>query len=64
VLRALLTIWLVAFPVASCGSIVIGSIAGSAGTTTVLGGVVFGSLFLVPWLIGILVLGLLAVLTK
>lgn len=64
-LRLLLVIWLVAYPVASCGPVIIGASAGgSSGGAAALGGLLLGGVFLIPWLIGLLVLGLLVVLTR
>jgi hypothetical protein len=61
----LLTIWLVAYPVVSCTPVLLGAIAGGTrGGSAVLGGLLAGSFLLIPWLVGILVLGLLALLTR
>lgn len=65
IIRLLLTIWLVAYPVLACSPILLGSISGgSSGGYAILGGLIAGSVFLMPWLVGILVLGLLALLTR
>ena len=65
IIRLLLTICLVAYPVISCAPILMGAIAGgSSGGGAVVSGLFAGSLLLMPWLIGILVLGLLALLTR
>lgn len=65
IIRLLLTIWLVAYPVLACSPILLGSISGGAsGGYAVLGGLIAGSVFLMPWLVGIIVLGLLALLTR
>jgi hypothetical protein len=65
VLRLLFTIWLVAYPVISCGPVLLGaSSGGSAGGAAALGGVLVGGLFLVPWLVGLLVLGMLTLLSS
>lgn len=65
ILRLLFTIWLVAYPVISCGPVLLGaSSGGPAGGAAALGGVIVGGVFLVPWLVGLLVLGLLTVLSR
>lgn len=65
IIRLLLTIWLVAYPAVSCAPIVIGSAAGgSGGGAAILTGLLAGSVLLIPWLVGVLVLGLLALLTR
>lgn len=65
IIRLLLTIWLVAYPVISCAPVLIGSAAGGReGGGAILGGLLVGTVLLGPWLIGILVLGLLALLTR
>ena len=53
VLRLLLLIWVVGFPVLSCGGLFSGD-AGSAGL-----GLLLGAVFLVPWLVGTLALAVL-----
>ena len=64
-LRWLFAIWLIAYPVVSCGPILLGMAAGGAsGGTTALGGLVVALVYLIPWLIGLLVLGLLSALTR
>lgn len=64
-IRLLLTIWLVAYPVVACTPVLLGSISGgSGGGYAILGGLFAGSILLLPWLVGILVLGLLALLTR
>jgi hypothetical protein len=65
IIRFLLTIWLVAYPVVACGPVLIGAASGgSSGGYAALGGLITGSVLLVPWLVGILVLGLLVLLTR
>jgi hypothetical protein len=55
----------VAYPVISCGPVLLGaSSGGSAGGAAALGGVLVGGLFLVPWLVGLLVLGMLTLLLR
>lgn len=59
-LRLLFTLWLVAYPVISCGPMLVGAATGgSAGGYAALGGVLVGGALLIPWLVGLLVLGLL-----
>jgi hypothetical protein len=61
-LRIALAIWAVAFPVVSCAP----AILADGITGTLLGGLfglVLGSVLLVPWLIGLVVLGALVYLT-
>jgi hypothetical protein len=61
-LRIALAIWAIAFPVVSCGPAVLAD----GITGTILGGLfglVLGSVLLVPWLIGLAVLGTLVYLT-
>ena len=65
VLRLAFTIWLIAYPVIACVPTLAGAVSGgTAGGYTAIGGLVVGSVLLVPWLIGILVLGLLTLLTR
>lgn len=65
VLRILLTIWLVAYPVISCGPVLLNTVSGATdGGATALGGVLVGGVLAIPWLVGLLVLGLLALLTR
>ena len=65
VLRLLLTIWLIAYPVIACGPVLIGSAAGgSSGGAAALAGLLVGGVLLWPWLVGVLVLGLLTVLSR
>jgi hypothetical protein len=65
ILRLLLTIWLVAYPVVACTPVLLGAATGGAsGGWAVLGGWLAGSLLFGPWIIGIIVLGLLAMLTR
>jgi hypothetical protein len=64
IIRMLLTIWLVAYPVVSCGPVILGSMAGGSGAATAVGGILVGWFLFVPWLVGIIVLGLLAILTR
>jgi hypothetical protein len=65
IIRLLLTIWLVGYPVVACGPMLVGAFAGGkSGGAVAVGGLVAGGLLLGPWLIGILILGLLAVLTR
>jgi hypothetical protein len=65
VLRLLLTIWLVAYPVVSCAPLLVGSAAGgSSGSVTALAGLLTGAFLFAPWIVGIIVLGLLALLTR
>jgi hypothetical protein len=65
IFRWLLCIWLVAFPVVSCAPLLIGTGAGGeAGSMAAVAGVVLGGVFLIPWLVGLLVLGLLTLLTR
>ena len=65
VLRFLLTVWVVAYPVISCGPFLLGAaMGGRTGGYTALSGLLLGGLFWGPWLVGILVLGLLVLLTR
>lgn len=65
VFRWLFTIWLIAYPVLSCGPILLGAATGGAsGGATTAAGLFVGAVYLLPWLIGLLVLGFLAVLTQ
>jgi hypothetical protein len=65
IIRLLLTIWLVAYPVVACTPILFGSLTGGRGGGAIaFGGLIAGGLLLWPWLVGILVLGLLAILTR
>lgn len=65
IIRWLLALWLIAYPIVACTPLLVGSIAGGeSGAYTILGGLLAGSFLLLPWLVGILVLGLLAVLTR
>lgn len=65
VLRLLLTTWLVAYPLVACVPVLLGSASGgAAGGAAVLGGLIAGWYLLIPWLVGVLVLGLLAVLSR
>ena len=60
----LFTIWLIAYPMLACGSMLVGASTGGGASMAAVSGVVLGSLFLIPWLIGLLVLGLLLFLTR
>lgn len=63
-LRTVLAVWLVAYPVLSCGPILIGaSVGGGPGGGAVLAGVLAGGLLFWPWVVGVIVLGLLVLLT-
>ncbi len=55
-LRVVFAIWLVAYPVISCGpaALLDGGIAGAIGSFV---SFTLGSILLVPWLLGLLVLG-------
>jgi hypothetical protein len=65
VLRLLLTIWLVGYPVVACTPVIVGSMAGgSSGGMTAFAGLLTGGLLLWPWIVGIIVLGLLLLLTS
>jgi hypothetical protein len=65
IIRLLLMVWLIAYPVISCGPILLGAAAGgTSGGYAALGGLIMGSVLLVPWLVGVVVLGLLALLTR
>jgi len=65
IIRVLLTIWLVAYPVVACTPMIVGTLAGgSGGGMATFGGLLAGMLLLGPWLVGILILGLLALLTR
>jgi hypothetical protein len=58
-------VWLVAYPVLSCVPMLAGSASGGpSGGTAALGGLLFGAVFLIPWLVGLLVLGLLVLMTR
>jgi len=64
-LRAALTIWLVAYPLVSCTPVIAGVAAGgTGGSMAALAGLMFGGLLWGPWIVGIIVLGLLALLTR
>jgi rRNA maturation protein Nop10 len=64
-LRLLRTIWLVAYPVVSCGPILLGAAAGGpSGGASALGGIILGGVLWAPWIVGIIVLGLLTLLTR
>ena len=61
-LRVAFVGWLVAFPLISCAPVLLGD--GAVGT--LIGGffsLVLGSVLLVPWIVGLLVLGLLVLFT-
>jgi hypothetical protein len=65
VLRLALMIWLVAYPIVSCGPVIGGAAAGgTTGSITALTGLMVGGLLWWPWIVGIMVLGLLALLTR
>ncbi len=57
-LRLLFLIWVLGYLVISCGGIVSGDIGGG------LLGMVAGAVLFVPWVIGVVVLGLLVLLTN
>jgi hypothetical protein len=59
VLRILLAVWVLGYLLVSCGPFVRGD-GGAAGFF----GFIFGAVFLAPWVIGIIVLGLLVWLTN
>ena len=65
VIRLLFTIWLIAYPVVACTPVLLGAAAGGAGGgAAVIGGWLAGSVLFLPWIVGIVVLGFLAVLTR
>lgn len=65
ILRILLAIWLVAYPVISCAPIIGGVVVGgSSGGGAMLGGLFAGWLLFAPWIVGILVIGLLTLLSR
>jgi hypothetical protein len=59
ILRVILAIWTIGFLVISCGPMLLGG----SGTATGVG-LFVGAVLLVPWLIGMLVLGVLVWLTN
>jgi hypothetical protein len=64
-LRLVFSIWLIAYPVIACVPTIAGMAAGgTSGSWQVLGGLLVGSVLLVPWLVGLLVLGLITLLTR
>ena len=65
VLRLLLTIWLIAYPAVACTPVILGAVAGGTGGGLTAGaGYLVGGILLWPWLVGILVLGLMVLLTS
>ena len=61
--RIALVLWAIAFPVISCGP----AIAGDGLVGTLAGGflgVILGSVLLVPWIVGLVVLGAIVYLTN
>ena len=62
-LKIILAIWAVAYPVVSCGPMALteGGISGAIGTFVSL---TLGGLLLVPWLLGLVVLGALVWITS
>ncbi len=64
-LRLLFVTWLIAYPVLGCGSMLLGASVGSGGASMALvSGAILGLAFLIPWLIGLAVLGLLLFVTR
>jgi hypothetical protein len=57
-LRVLLVVWIVGYLLISCGSIIDGDVGGG------LLGLVAGAVLLIPWLVGLLVLGVLVWITN
>src|SRR5436190_22254262 len=65
VLQLGLIVWPLGYPVISCSPLRIGSAnGGSAGGAAALAGLSVGTVLLVPWLIGVLVLSLLTALSR
>jgi hypothetical protein len=60
ILKVLLAIWAVAYPVLSCGPMLLANGSGSAGGL----GLLVGGVLLLPWLVGIVVLGVLVAIVK
>ena len=58
ILRVLLLVWVLGYLVISCGALVGGDVGGG------LIGLVAGAILLVPWLIGVAVLGVLVWITN
>ena len=64
-MRSLFVVWLIVYPVISCGPVLMGSaMGGTVGGATAITGLVVGGVFVMPWLVGVLVLGLLTALTR
>lgn len=64
-LRLALTIWLVAYPLVSCTPLISGmAVGGSSGAIGLLSSWFIGGFLWWPWIVGIIVLGLLALLTR
>ena len=64
-LKLACAIWLVAYPVISCGAIVMGAGAGgTGGGLLALGGLIAGAVLFWPWVAGLVVLGFLALLIR
>jgi hypothetical protein len=64
-LRLLLTIWTIAYPVVACSPLLIGAAAGGSGAAE--GGfvsLVVGGFLFAPWIVGVIVLGILVVLSR
>jgi hypothetical protein len=64
-LKLLLAVWLVAYPIVACVPVIAGAATGgTAGGATIVAGVLAGGFLFWPWLIGIVVIGLLTVLSR
>ncbi len=64
-LRLLLAIWAVAFPVISCGPILLGANEGATGALVGgIAGLILGSVLFAPWIVGLIVLGIGVYLTR
>ncbi len=64
-LRLLLAIWAVAFPVISCGPILLGVNEGATGALVGgIAGLILGSVLFGPWIVGLILLGIGVYLTR
>lgn len=64
ILRWALGLWAVAFPVMSCSPMLIGGSSTGAAAATGLGSLVLGAVLFFPWIVGVIVLGVLVLITR
>ena len=63
-LKWALALWAIAYPIVSCSPMLIGTSSAGAAAATGFASIILGTALLVPWLIGIVILGVLVLVTN